>query len=689
MKKFILIILLFFPIIVLGEDITTQYQKALIATADAFLKKSKNIQYGNERLTYKSYYNVMRSEDYLLPPENANSKNWHYVTCSQFAYSLYYNTFVDKKNNNYEIQKDVIEKEKIGSTVNYMMALANPNNNDTYREKIKVFYLDKSNYSANLSYTDITNAFNLLQIGDIIIYANNDVGNGEATTGHAVVYYGNNQIIESYPEGIYDGIYHFDIKKDYIESLKGSIRKDSLENLKTRVGRFKKLAIIRPLNELISVKNGVKISDYNISNDAVLRGQYPNLIIEGMPDIDRFNSVDIGTTLLYKINLKNVGNYDYKNITIKGNIPRNTTLFLGSGYKPTAGYQVINNQVVWNVNVPKNSTVSLTYRIKVDKDTKLYHKFISNYFYVNNVKINMIDTYIATKFTNDEKRLIRDTANVLKNNVYQDTVQYINDIYKYFNISFDSIDSINRSIFNLGTVTPRTFRDVQPITSSSSGNRDDQFATEQITYTLNKKSDSKYKKMLEYGLYGGIYTIDQDCNYEIGKENNRFFVISKPKDLTCNKKRVRYVKTNDFTIGDILVINNENTGDNEISQEHSIKIFGDIQNMYIYMGNNIFYTIEEGKVTEYNKAESERLLESLMGQDNFYILKPSFIVKEAKASARGNKNYINDGSGRFVEEEKKDTNQESKNNKEQYIWIALIGAIIVLFIGVMIKKKVK
>lgn len=640
MKKigiFIIIFISFLNKNVYAETLN-EYQRALIATADSFLNRKDAIQYGNERLTYLDKQNVLRSELYFKP-EEATYNNNYYTTCSQFAYMLYYNTFVDENNKPYQIKKGIINPEKLGTIARYLYNLTlDANSQDIIVDHI----LDASD-------DDIERVLGKLEIGDIVIYRwNND------NSSHVFIYYGDDKALESF-----GGMYNFKEKKDTIET-DNSVRIVSLNNLNDSDGmyyRMKQLnnnnvlniAVLRPINEIIS-------KNYKVSQDTLTREKYSNLVVEGLPILKRFDSVNINEELKYEIKIKNIGDITYNDVNIFAYISPLTS-YISSNIDPNISENMLN----WKIDIPANKEVKISYVVKVKNDIKNYNKYINSYFILDSMKVNMSDVLIAANLKSEERNNVKDIISFLSIKNYSNTQNFINEIYSKLNkeVVLDDINTITSSIFNIESNVNIKNLVSLAVTNSIYGNQD-HVQGYQTIYNLNKSSNSKYSKMLIDGLYGGIYSV----------YNN---------DFNDNIKRLRYIKLSDFVPGDILVINNNDIG-NTLDQD------GEIRKMFIYSDNNTFYTIENEKVTKYNEELSAKLIDSLLGQDNFYILKPSMIFQNITPISNNIINKNNDSNNYYSKEDTKIDNPKTGNNIKTDI-LLLIGIISFSLLKYLSKNK--
>ena len=143
--------------------------------------------------------------------------------------------------------------------------------------------------------------------------------------------------------------------------------------------------------------------------------------------------------------------------------------------------------------------------------------------------------------------------------------------------------------------------------------------------------NKKYNSMYIYGRYGGVMTL-----------NNA-------KDI---KKRMRYIESPDFMIRDLLVIN-----DNKMKQ------------IYMYNGDSLFSYVEGHAVVTTTEEETNTLLGSLIGRDNFIILRPSLYEEE----------IIDEPIEKEIAEEP--TNKEKYDTTENPKTGIVLGIYVILFLS--------
>ena len=73
-------------------------------------------------------------------------------------------------------------------------------------------------------------------------------------------------------------------------------------------------------------------------------------------------NVKVNDTLVYNITVNNIGNKEAKSVVIKDAVPQGTTFVTATnGITPN-----VNNELIWNVEVPANDTLTVTFRVTVN-----------------------------------------------------------------------------------------------------------------------------------------------------------------------------------------------------------------------------------------------------------------------------------------------------------------------------------
>ena len=330
-------------------------------------------------------------------------------------------------------------------------------------------------------------------------------------------------------------------------------------------------------------------------------------------------------------------------------VPSNTTYVSCSG---DFNCSISNNKLTWNISsLATDTTKKVKYKVKVNRDKNLIGtKIVNNKTKVNNITLNSIETIVNGTFMTSGQTNITNKANNLLNKTTKYTmIEVLNNLYSDYNISFNNSVNLFTNFFTSSTYNDKTIYNFQD-TSTSTDN---------------------IKKMYIQGLFGGYY-VDVN-NYTFSASN------------VCQNDdgRNKTYRDTTFTVGDILIVRDSNYATEMSDSSYLLNgvVFRET-NIYVYIGNGEFITIDNsgsnntGKVVKidsklfrpsgsniykyvqngsityngnnynmlstYNYSNRKwvklersdkttvsflyfyRLIDSLLGQDAFIVLRPSF-----------------------------------------------------------------
>lgn len=656
-------------------------QQAILNTAKAFQNKGYYLQYDDGSMTYskdgRTDKKSPRSEC-GFSPEEISYQNMRYSSCSPFLLNIYYDTF-QKNGTNYRIRYGTSNKVYTTNS-NHFTYIANPYKTDFYNSSLAIYNVavksscsqsttNFSPFSASvcivenkstngawgeqeITYTDKTTFINnrlstmksRLEPGDIIGYIY-DSGNNS----HVIMYIGKNsdnkmQFIHSFNGSTYNYT-----KKHDITTEKGTVliwtEDDLLDPNKSYSfmrDDLTQISIIRPLNEIIA-------DNYSLTTNAQARTNYPELVSTKTSSTNSHGSVNIGGTIEYTIELINKSTTDnYENISITDVIPTNTEFISCNG---NFNCSKNSNNLTWNVNIPADSTKKVTYKVKVNRNNSLIGtRIVNDKTKVNNITLNKIETMVNGTFMESGQTNITNKANTLltKTTKYSIT-EVLNNLYSDYNITFDSSVNLFNKFFTSSTSNGKTFYNFEDITTTS----------------------DNIKKMYVKELFGGYYV------------DVTGYTFDATKACQNNDGRNKTYRDTTFTVGDILIVRDSNYATEMSDSSYLLNgvVFRET-NIYVYIGNGEFITIDNsgsnntGKVVKidskmfrtsgnniykytqngtitynntnytmtslYNYSNRKwvklqktdnstvsylyfyRLIESLLGQDAFIVLRPSF-----------------------------------------------------------------
>lgn len=640
------------------------YQNALINTANAYKYRGYNLQYDDAKMTYNNDTKKVQRTECAFSPEEATDQHVKYASCSPFLWNIYYETFVNGSKH-YELGYG--NSKTATSNSNHFVYMANPEKITYFNKDVAVYNIGVSGSSESFTTSNVTIKESIggqnpttityndtdsfknyvmgkikeyIQPGDIIgyIYA----GGGGS---HVVMYTGTSINTDFKVVHSYNGnSYIYSEKYDYI-GKDGTVAIWNEEKLITKMFEMTddgtkidrtQISIIRPLNEIIG--------NYNLSSNAKARLDYSDLARSKLASVEEFESVNPGDDITYTIRLQNNSISDnYTGIEISDTVPEHTE-FLSCTNDCT--YNSITKKVTWsNVSVNKKVAKDLSITVRVKNDTTLGTIIVSDKTVAAGITLNKIETVVNKTLTKKMQEEFASKALAKEGQSYSSTISFLVDMYKEdygvnLNISFASLFS-------------KFFTDNGQASDGSN------------VYLFNKdvKNNSAnlsdpYQKMYVRGLFGGRY-VDVD---DFSTDNEL---------MPCRVSDGRNKTYRDYTfmIGDIVLLKDTNYSNEDYVVDEN--------NLYLYVGDGTFLTVKEGKVFKidskifrfggvydavigntfiynentytvknlkdgnviFNSETSSdierpyyyRYIESLIGQDAFVVLRPSYVMsKEIK-----------------------------------------------------------
>ena len=596
MKKILLFISVFFllTINVNAAPSKKECQDALVNSGYAYYYRGKALQYDSKVMTFQGAnhrqqrhggaYKSEISSYVFYPPEAATTQDYHYTVCSGFTGQVLYEAFKNSKGEVFVLRGS--DNSFLRFTLQLVTLGESEKDKDIvvyYNDKLATYKKNKDTKSMEKVYKKIIDT---LEPGDIIVRTTK-------TGGHALMYVGNDKTLESGGDSSNKesdddenwAKYDFKQKSDNVEP-NGTVKERKLKRYtnwkdfsytthydgyngpRELIGKsVQKIIIIRVANRVS------KSNDWNISSNAKNRSSYPKLSFTKTSNRSKYQSIALDDSITYTISLTNHFNKDYKNVIVTDQVPANTSL-----ESMTTNYSGKNNNgsLSWTVTVPAKKTVKITFKVRVVKNTSLYGTYIvSDKTKVNNIKLNTIKTLLVRHLPSETKDKI---SKLKSGDKYDSTAALLNYLYKDF--TFVEPNKLLEKLFSFG--------------------KDDK---KNKTYILKNKNslsdaDKKYMNMYVPGLFGGYYT----------------YTAANPK---YNDERSLTFDKNSFIVGDILLL-----VDSKYKSDG--KTFGISQevNAYVYLGDNQFATVNNKKVSIIDKTKGAKLIDSLLGQNCFIVLRP-------------------------------------------------------------------
>lgn len=570
-----------------GKDANlSNEQQAVIDVANAFYYRGASLQYDMNTITYQNASTTVKYRgDFTISPEDCTPQSIYYSTCADYTWNIFYEAFENGRGEKYELTGN--GKKASGTAI--QIQLVNKDS-DYYNENVAVDYISGKRGEIKEKFDEYKDRIkNELKPGDIIVYRT------ENKAGHSMIYLGNDDVLESTSEESVN-TYNFAEKSDYYED-NGTIRKISLQNyvLTTNKGGIFRdsiiqIGILRPLNEISS--NPTSDSDYRISKKTLNRMKHNKLVSMKTSSINKYDSVNIGDKITYTITLENKSDIeDYQNIVVTDNVPENTEFIELTGNGTNT-----NGNLRWNVDIPHGKTVTISYTVRVLKNkTILGTTIVNDSTIVAGIPLNSIETTVNTTLTTEEKEKISNLISSKIGSKFKTTEDLINSIYTDF--KFPSTQELLSIIFSSEQVTMMVTNETNSAAIRQTGDTGEKEVFKLKDLKDVKDDEKIFRNMYIKGLFGGLYTIG----------NN---------EPTNNDGRNKVYSANTFSVGDIVVLYDDDF-------ETDTYVAGE-KNMYLYLGDNTFATVLDEELILINEDNGAKLIDSLLGQNCFVILRPSY-----------------------------------------------------------------
>ncbi len=389
-------------------------QKAVIATAEAFLMRGPRLQYNDNDTPYKSQAIQTHA------PEDCTSTEWQYTNCAMFTYDCYYfglDYSLGGSNPKYSTDRQL---DMTGAVRPFFYEVTG-SEDDTKKEEVKQQFLST------------------LQPGDIIVYRYT------TSSGHSMLYVGNGTIIHSSGDSF--KAYSSDSATGY-ENYEASIRYmqamnffDGPEGSRRLVfgGGIAKFGIIRPL----AIRNDNTASETSRNRMENLKG----ISIEKVASQSSTVTVSKGGNITYTFNIYN-SNDVAKTLNITDVVPENTTFVSGCD-------NVSGNNLSWTVSVPADEIISISYTVKVNDDVADGTTIVAEQAKAGGVPVRCHKIYVGNTLTAEQQELFKTKALELINSTSttERDAALINKMYKEAlgvdnALPYTSDSSIRSALFN-------------------------------------------------------------------------------------------------------------------------------------------------------------------------------------------------------------------------------------------------
>lgn len=638
-------------------------EQAVIDEAYAFYYRTTRINYDDYSMTYfdgeipsslnasdpdynsQISYKLWKQRTSYFQPEEATSQEIKYLNCGEFAVNIFYNAFADASGKKFILAFNnptysaMFNGDMVWGTYRFM-SIAKDHNNPLHA-LTKYFYnlneaLQSLKYEMSCSgdncYTKLdtfiqeslkNQIYSLdLRPGDVIVTRNrpkcSEIAScGDSVSGHIMIYVGKPSPNGTMPDEVKNGYvlhstgmsYQYDSKYDSsLNESDGTVQRLTLDEALNRAIKSGvdsstvtiEFAIIRPIDAVL--ENG----SYLVSEDAQNRRTMPDLVREKMASVNEHDSVNPGDSITYTIELENKSSQAYSGINIADKVPTNTEYVSCTNNCTKDG-----SNITWsNISLAANEKKVFEFKVKVKETATLGSVIVSDKTVVADIKMNTIKTTVNKTLTSDmQSSLVSRVKTTLKDKVYGEN----DNSFAFIKDAYASTPGINFG----GTVYVQTlFTKFFNITSND-------------VYALKANmTEDKFTKMYVDGLFGGYYTTSEN-QYTLDSNalvySNQYPVLYDGRERTYDD--------NTLMIGDVVLVYDTNFA----NESYAYRKY----NAYLYLGYNSdkqvveFATINEDKKvvvlsSKLGSTNRSRLLESLMGQNAFIVLRPSYSMTDTK-----------------------------------------------------------
>lgn len=511
----------------------TDYQKAVVLTAEHYWIRQARLQYEDTRLISSKYRDQWRwgfIKNNTV--ESYTEQDVGYSNCAAWTHEVYWNA----------LDLDIVQYQT-AQLCRLKMS----------QDKRVVFKAEKDGLDFNTptKIEELTRQIKqILQPGDLVVYVRESTG-----WGHVMMYVGNGMMMHCTGSN-----FNWDSKTEKFET--SGIRYDPIdswfdENSSRYLFDKKTVSIVRPL----ATFDGA-IPQKTLDRMTKMRG----VVAEKLCSVEKGVTVNVGQEITYIIKLTNYS-LDKKTIDITDVVPANTVYVSGAQAKN-------GNNLSWKVNVPAEKTVSVSYTVKADENSR-YKRIEGDSGKVENISLKCHDIYVQKTLTGDEQNKIKEAAKALRTSGKRD-ILLASEIYKEAMGYFPVADEHGASFV------------MKCLFENYVGDSDWPSRWQKLNSV-----DSTYKRLLAPDLYGGRQVIDEEITSGQGIE------------------RIRLVTEKNLVVGDIIIASNPET---EIytTTEYTFQPV-----TYMYLGDRLL------NMTTMQEIYPEPTLMELLCERHFAVIRPS------------------------------------------------------------------
>lgn len=563
----------------------TDLEKQLIATAETYLLRGDRTQYTDD-MTGTSLF---RWETTIKQPEDYTVDQYGYTNCAAFTYDVHWATY------GYAARANSLN---LNTTSNLASVSAAGWNAETLKGTYKstVFYYEPPTEKVGEQYvstlTDAEKAAlkqqicSLLRPGDIICIRRT------SGSGHAMLYVGNGTIIHS------SGSSYSQASK--METHEASIRFRMVEDLfdaniyahTSCVYNLKSFSIVR----LQNLKSNPTASENTLNRVNNMQG----IIGEKVVSTAMGKTVNCGDEITYTFHVFNT-NKTAKEIAIRDVLSEHVTFV-----SATNSGMVDGSNISWNITVPAETRVSVSYTVKVKDGVAAYTEINGHNATINGVVHKCNHTYVVNTLTAEQQQALVAAVETVKGMDVSalNSVEIAELIYK---TAFGVDDLFGEEVTNFSMLLDGGNNQVNSTSivkgKDNVGVFNDAWyweSSNRSTVALMNYNTSKPAMMVAPGLYGGALVMNSTYN-----KNNRDETFTRFTGMSGGALRSRLFWEKDLVIGDLFMMKGSTT-----------------EVMYLYIGNDTFVTLASNFA---EKSVAERFQYAPHSTWKKYaVLRPSF-----------------------------------------------------------------
>lgn len=501
-------------------------QEAVVKTALCYLDRGSRIQYDDTRFSSKSAPVVYRWQVGERPLESYTTQYLGYINCAVFTHDVYWEAL------NYDIGS-YTTASLIATGKSKMMFKYTPTGDETKEDRQAI----------------INEFYSIIQRGDIIVTRNRGNSNG-----HAMLYVGDG-IFSGGSDIIHSTGSNYEYAGGEAFERNGTVRTMSSRSLFSSGSsgyvfeNASSFGIVRPLNTFY---NDVPQKTKNRMKNLM------GVVAEKLCSHTYGMTVNPGEEMTFTFSVSNKNDHAV-GLTISDIVPEHTSYVSGAEF-----YR--DRELIWKVTIPAKTTKTVSYTVRVDKNTPYGESIFSNAGMVGGVDVDCPQVFVEKTLTADQQSAIK---NAVKNHA----------------------GSPKRGISLADEIYTSAVAGTTGLPHDADALMDKLYMPFSLPqYRLN--SECEYLNMIVPSMMGGRYV--------------------SPRTLVDDYMRLEGIRTRlpyarDLIVGDIIVA---------YKQSYANKP----QQQFLFLGDTLLDLVTGELV------DSKIILESILGYDRFAILRPSMMA---------------------------------------------------------------